>query len=342
MATPEALSLAPGPPESESPWAQKRMYFERSLPASVATTVSAESLPLFASSANEMRTFSPAVTFSRSEPDSRGETENTGTVHVPRNRPTPGHPDAEARPSNRTATHPAVVSGVGLRDARQTAPDAASIDTSPSPLPDGEPEKGHVVFRTTAALPAAAPIVRTSHDTGWYQSRGGSLRTVTSSPASLNAPASHAAASWFDGVPYIRVPKPTRRRTVSTIRVSEIVAARVRSALRSGAGGPACPRPQSGADSGRHDLRDADGGDGSTPGRFWYADVRYAVEPRGGRVAGRRVQGGGARSDRAQRSSTGLVPAGVVGSSNDGCGRRECSRRPEDNVALFRFAVGQG
>ena len=38
-ATPDALSSAPGPPESESACAENRMYFVRSLPGSVATTV---------------------------------------------------------------------------------------------------------------------------------------------------------------------------------------------------------------------------------------------------------------------------------------------------------------
>ena len=45
-------------------------------------------------------------------------------------------------------------------------------------------ELGHVVFNTTAASPALSPVARTSHDTGWYQSRGVSCRTTTSRPAS--------------------------------------------------------------------------------------------------------------------------------------------------------------
>src|SRR5512142_2866697 len=57
IATPDALSSAPGPPESESPCAQKRMYFERSRPGRVATTVCASSLPLRASRANDTATF---------------------------------------------------------------------------------------------------------------------------------------------------------------------------------------------------------------------------------------------------------------------------------------------
>ena len=113
------------------------------------------------------RIFSPAATRSRSGVASRGETANTGIVHVPRLRPTIGQPDAAARPSNSTATQPVVVSGVGCFDTRHTAPGAASIDSRPSPFDDGAPELGHVVFSTVGVAPARCPpAARISHDTG--------------------------------------------------------------------------------------------------------------------------------------------------------------------------------
>ena len=166
MATPEALSLAPGPPESESPCAQKSTYFERSRPGRVATTVCAASVPVLASSVKATRGFSPAATRARNGFASRGEMAKTGTLQVPRSRPTPGHPDADARPSNSTAAQPAVVSGVGLADTRHTAPGAASTDSVPSPLAEGEPELGQVVFSTSVPASDALVVVRTSQATG--------------------------------------------------------------------------------------------------------------------------------------------------------------------------------
>ena len=215
-------------------------------------TVSPGALPDFASSVKVMRTFSPAATRSRSGLASRGDIANTGIVQVPRDRPMFGQPDEETRPSKRTATHPVVVSGVGLRETRQIAPGAASTESGPSPFPDGAPKLGHVVFSTRGAgagllVGADSLVARISHATGRYQSRGVSCRICTSSPASLNEAASQAAESWFDGVPYIRVPNPTSRRTVSTIRCSDTVAASARSAARFGvacaalADSAACP-----------------------------------------------------------------------------------------------------
>ncbi len=126
-------------------------------------------------------------------------------------------------------------------------PGAVSSERAPSPFPDGAPEPGQVVLSATPAPPALEALARISHDTGWYQLRGESSRTVTSSPDSRNAAASQAAASWFDGVPYCRGPNATRRLTVSTIRGSLTAAASVRSApiaRASSAAGDACaPTP---------------------------------------------------------------------------------------------------
>ena len=171
------------------------MYFDRSRPGSVATTVCAGAFPDFASSAKATRTFPPAASFSRSGAVSLGDTAKTGTVHVPRNRFTTGQPEADARPSTSTAAHPAVDSGVGLAAVRQTAPGRVSRDSAPSPFPDGAPELGQVVLSAAPGVPASSRVARISHDAGWYQLRGASSRTVTSRPAWRNSDASQAAAS---------------------------------------------------------------------------------------------------------------------------------------------------
>ena len=236
MATPDALSFAPGPPESASPWAQNRMYFVRSRPGSVATTVEAPSVPDVDSSAKDARIRPPDPSSSRSGAVSFGPRLNTGIVHVPRRRPGVGQPDVDTRPSNSTAAQPAVFSGVGFADTRQTAPCATPSARSPSPFADGDPELGQAV---SSRLPGApAPPARTSHVTGWYHGRGESLRMSTLRPASRNATDSQAAAAWFEGVPYIRVPRPTSLRTASVIRASETEAARARSAVILGFGDP--------------------------------------------------------------------------------------------------------
>ena len=254
IATPDALSLAPGPPESESPWAQNSMYFVRSLPgrwrrpsrpgrfrsSRRARTPCGLSRP-----PRPARASAPLHAATRRTPES--STCRAAARCRASQMPTPGRRTAPPRTRRWFRASDSWRRGTPLPvPPRPTA--------RLRPFRTATPKLGHAVFRTSRGrarcrardpnLPRDRLIPVARRVLSHHHLEAGQLERCRQPRGRLvvRRRAVHARAEADEA------------RTVSTIRVSETVAASARSALKSGPGGTAWADGRAAPDHATHDA----------------------------------------------------------------------------------------